>query len=530
MIYTYIDEKTKEEIEEICRVPKLFRLSRRECYHNPSYFMYHYLGLKPFSYQYMVMEAFRKGYGKLIMCTSRQVGKSIMLAVLALWCAFHNTHPGGIGKNTTVGIISHTEDQSRKIINEIRKLISIGDRRVAHITDGRIRKQYSSQIDQNSPNNTTQITFKNNCWIKSFPPTNKARGESFSLLFIDEAAYVDKLIFTEVLEPTVSATNGKIILTSTPKGMGNYFFELFDPYDEQGCLDEEHEYKRFWFQWEQCENEVQRKKIEEKKVLAEKTGNMKSFRQEYEARFEEDTTAFFSAKFVDGAVDEKLNQIYEWKRTECSMGIDYGITESKTVITVSTQMEDGTIQLLSQFVYPPNQGDISIIGDVQDLMGRYNITKIVVDKCPQGYKTNNEMIALGWPVEEFNFRSAQETIRSEINKNRGYYGFRAKLCQGKIKIPPIKELIKEMKTLQEEQRIINVSIHKPKHGSDDRIDSFMMSTIEWITDDNDKFDAKIVNAPDFKTMEKRAYRCDPVWDFVQQNPKFKFTHNQLGGK
>ena len=51
------------------------------------------------------------------------------------------------------------------------------------------------------------------------------------LLIVDEAAFVDGENFKDAMEPTISAVDGHIILSSTPKGQGNFFFELFDPFD-----------------------------------------------------------------------------------------------------------------------------------------------------------------------------------------------------------------------------------------------------------------------------------------------------------
>ena len=204
---------------------------------DPSSFSMHVLGITPYTYQHLVLQkSISDKTNRLIICKSRQIGISICLAVLAIWYAAYNKANGGKGtgihKNTKVGIISKSDSQSKKLMREIQSMIwsSKHDFKLLVKQEGR------------TPLNKSEMHFSNG-WIKCYPPTDSCRGESFDLVIVDEAAFVDAEIFKDAIEPTVSAVNGKIILSSTPKGQSGFFWELFDPEN----IKESHEYERFWF-------------------------------------------------------------------------------------------------------------------------------------------------------------------------------------------------------------------------------------------------------------------------------------------
>ena len=62
--------------------------------------------------------------------------------------------------------------------------------------------------------------------FRSGDDPDNLRGEGPLLIVLDEAAYVTRELWEEVLRPSLAETGGKGILKSTPKGK-NYFFEMF---------------------------------------------------------------------------------------------------------------------------------------------------------------------------------------------------------------------------------------------------------------------------------------------------------------
>jgi len=505
----YIDERNK-----ICKPPESGEIDLKRAEEEITYFSYHILGIKAYTFQHQIYKKSNL-FKRLAICSSRQIGKSISVATIALWAAILNKFPSGIHKNTKVCIVSRSDDQAKKLMLEIKKLIVIGDNWMKN-TMG--EKNYiSNRLDPYGANNLEVATFSNGCTIKCFPPTGAIRGETADVVIIDEAAGVDDITFQEDIEPTVSSTAGRIILTSTPKGQSGMWFDLFDPFDKLS----KHEYERLWFPWTVCENKDQRKMIKEKYEQSKLNGDTRHFDQEYNALFTVDADAFFNSEKVDAGVLKDFQQQNNWKTTPCCIGLDYGMTNCHTVITISTLDTDEKVKLIYQYSYPLDSDDNMIYSDIKELMLKFKTVKIIADDCPQGNSINQRMRNQGLPIELFNFRSEQNKASQDgYNRNTGYYQFRNWLNRNRIKYPNIPELITEMKALQEIRKEINVSIKKPRSGFDDRIDSFMMSTLPFISEDSQGVESTVLDYSHPSTMERHSVREDKVWANIKAETRW----------
>mgnify|MGYP006300641825 CR=1 FL=1 len=237
MRYTQVPKKIKLELNRMKKEP----FSPATCFAHPSYFTHHFLGMTPYSYQHLILRRFRdiekgrKGDFKndrIIVCKGRQMGLSFCFAWLAIWAAFTNKFPSGPFKNTKVGIVSRSDGQAKKLMREIQNLIWHSEKGLG---DHVVRTKGKSL-------SKTEIHFKNG-WIKCFPPTDAILGETLDLLIVDEAAMVDDEVFNTAMRPTLSKSNGKMILSSTPRGQKGFFFEIFDPFNMRN----DNNFKRYWF-------------------------------------------------------------------------------------------------------------------------------------------------------------------------------------------------------------------------------------------------------------------------------------------
>lgn len=469
-------ERLKKERDKYCTpLEHGESVSLRLVKANTGYFMYHMLGIKPYLWQYRAFKELDKGSKRNIFCTSRQsLGKSTMLAVYALKMAFYNLMPHKSTLNTTrVGIISATEDQSKKLVNDIRSLIYKGDEWVRMITKGKVEKFFSSQLDntKNAKNSQSVITFKNGSSISCYPPTNKVRGFTFNILMIDEAAFIEEdEFFYEIALPTISKTDGQLIITSTPRGQRGFFYELFDPNDEK----DGNGFFRLWLDWTHIEDPKEKKRIESIRDLYYATGREREFDQEYMALFTIDKDSFFDSEDVDKAVDPALSKQDSYFGL-CDLGIDFGgMGHSKTVLTISTLDDDGIIKLIWDYEYKDGE-EIHLIDDIKELVKKFNIQRIIADDCPEGKSYIESLEHAGFNVHRMNF--AKEKVKK-------YVQFRSKLRQGKIKFYKNKKLIAEMKSLEAIETVRTTKIQKPSGGSDDMIDSFVMSTYFYTEEDN----------------------------------------------
>lgn len=263
--YTQIHSAYLQEIRD-CSNPFIFQ-------QNPSWrttlFSIKKLGITPYKYQHLLWKHYHTDK-RVITTKSRQIGVSTAKQIFSLDCVENNLYPSGIHNNTKIGIVSRDAKASTKMLREI---LELGRKQDAFNENN----EFKEMIDFNAPNNMTQITLKNKCWIKCFAPTESIRGETFDISLPDEGAFIDDEIFYNCIVPTVSKTNGKILPSSTPNGQKGWFFETFDPFDKFKV----HEYTRFWFFWKQCEDPQMLKIIRQQREIAKMKGNLKNFDQEY---------------------------------------------------------------------------------------------------------------------------------------------------------------------------------------------------------------------------------------------------------
>ena len=155
---------------------------------------------------------------------------------------------------------------------------------------------------------------------------------------------------------------------------------------------------------------------------------------------------------------------------------------------------------------------------IPNLKERYDMKWIVADDCPQGYRTNQQLENEGYPLVRFDFRGnggRAEDFKGG-NKHKWYYSYRAALKKGIIKYPYIRELVAEMKSLQEVRMLVQTAIRKPDNGFDDRIDGEVMATSVLIGEESN-FDSMLAETGKIiDTNPRRAFR-DLEWDRIQSS-------------
>ena len=189
----------------------------KKCKNDPIYFMINYLkvahptkGAVPFKlydYQIDMVKCIHENKDVVILA-SRQLGKTTVAAMYMLWFS---------------------------MFNEDKKCI-IASKAMNHATEimSRIKFAYEELPDWIKAGckfyNRTSIEFDNGSKIKCEATSEKTgRGESPSILFIDEIAFINRRVQEEMwasITPALS-TGGKFILTSTPNGDGDLFATIW---------------------------------------------------------------------------------------------------------------------------------------------------------------------------------------------------------------------------------------------------------------------------------------------------------------
>ena len=269
-------------------------------------------------------------------------------------------------------------------------------------------------------------------------------------------------------------------------GNTGFFYEAIDP----DHMDVENGYERIWFShtiWDDDSEECIRYQefVAQEKERLGKEGRLREWQQEYEASFTVTQASFFLNEDIDAQTKNSV-QYYEWQETPCSLGIDYGLSSSRTVLTIRT-LHQGKIRQLFQYECPAGF-DNNLLTDptwehsIQSLKRRYNLFVIVPDDSAPGDQTNRWLEQYsGIPVKKYNFRSDQMSKTDGVNRNCAAYSYRAKLKDGTLEIPAWnKTQIFQMKTIQETVQKILISIKSPEGHLCDCFDSDMMACIPFL--------------------------------------------------
>jgi len=486
MDYTTISEGFMQLYEDRLKVKDGFKPNwakiRESAKEDPAIFAKYFLGIVPFVYQYMLLLDKSK---RIAVCSSRQIGKTWVVVILALFHAMYNP-------NSSVLIFSKSTGQAKKFLREMKKIIFFGQQNLnqehsKHKCPFKLDEEPAwtlpEEIDDKKPNNTEEFTLTNGSVIRSLPPTDSSRGYTGDLVIVDEAAFVPDEIFDTVIEPTVRFTGGRIVLLSTPNGQKGFFYHYFDPEDKRRPLPDDETpftYSRYWWDWTICPNEeIKQMTMDKKKDL-----DPIRFAQEYEAKFTSTADAFFQQRKIEEATDDDLPHLFEDKTRNYTCGIDYGMTKSRTVITLSyLDEEHDEVRLAYQREYPGGYDNNNLRGQIEDLESRFNIFQYVVDDCPQGQDINFWLEGKGKNVIRIYFGRDKIAMfwrfKSAMNKRSDSEG-------RKVRFPFVPELISQMQVLQQrDNKRGSVIIEKPIGGLDDRIDSFVLSTYPYLIVDTE---------------------------------------------
>jgi hypothetical protein len=126
--------------------------------------------------------------------------------------------------------------------------------------------------------NKGSIKFSNNSEVLAAATSSSSiRGLSLNVVFLDEFAFVNKAneFYTSTYPVITSGSDTKVIITSTPNGVGNMFYKLW-----QGAIQNANSFKPFTIKWW----EVPGRDEAWKQQTIENTSELQ-FRQEFEVDF-----------------------------------------------------------------------------------------------------------------------------------------------------------------------------------------------------------------------------------------------------
>ena len=155
--------------------------------------------------------------------------------------------------------------------------------------------------DLNETNLTVRIKKSNSTIsLKSADQPDALRGTGINFLILDEFADIDKRTWFEVLRASISDTLGDVLFTGTPRGYGNWSYEMY----LKGKQDEEWES----FQFTTLDGGmVDKRELEQARLDLD----VRTFRQEFEGTFENYAGAvYYNFHPVESVNDKQI----DWKK------------------------------------------------------------------------------------------------------------------------------------------------------------------------------------------------------------------------
>lgn len=210
---------------------------------------------------------------------------------------------------------------------------------------------------------TIQLRNGSTIALKGADNYDSLRGVGLDFLVLDEFADIDPEAWFETLRPTLSDKQGRALFIGTPKGIGNWAYEIY-----QNSLDDTDNWRSYTFTTIDG-GQVPQEEIEQaRKDLDERT-----FRQEYLATFET-----FSGR-IYYAFDRALNvRKYEGNTPDVVyVGMDFNIDPMSAV--VATRLGDALHIIDEVRIFSSNTAEM-----IQELKQRFPKSKIWVYPDPAG--------------------------------------------------------------------------------------------------------------------------------------------------
>ena len=235
-----------------------------------------------------------------------------------------------------------------------------------------------------------EVFFENGGYIaaKSADNPQRLRGEGLDFLVMDEAAFIKGEVWREVLRPTLTERKGSALFISTPMGMNNWFYDLWNNAQE----DDNWETFRF------ATTDNPAIDPDEVEVAKKEVGSI-IFTQEYLAEFVEDGQSLFKPHWL--SYFQKTEDALwtggggTWDPLELSHfgAVDIAVTTSSssdyTAIIDFAKHNDGTL-----FVNDVKQIKVEgpdVLPEIKNMYDRYKWSHVCIEKVGLS-KTVSQML------------------------------------------------------------------------------------------------------------------------------------------
>ena len=283
----------------------------RRCRSDPLYFIENHCkiihvdrGLVPFApyeYQKKMIRHFDSTRFSIVLAC-RQSGKSITSVAYLLWYALFKP-------DQTIAILANKEATAKEMLARVTLML-----------------EHTPKFLQAGCKalNKKSIEFENNSRIFSAATSSSSiRGQSCSMIFLDELAFVDKAseFYTSTYPVISSGKESRVIITSTANGVGNLFNRLWT-----GAQQGTNKYKPFQVNWHDVPGRDEAWRAE----TISNTSEMQ-FEQEYGNSFLKTGNSLIDADTLMQQKTREPLKVYEDGRLNCYVAPLAGHTYVMTV-------------------------------------------------------------------------------------------------------------------------------------------------------------------------------------------------------
>ena len=367
---------------------------------NPTEFFRQIVGFEPTNYQKELISLFQQNQF-LAARWCRQSGKSWIISALLLWYAV--THP-----DSYICIVAPGLRQSKLVLRRISAF-------ARKLPPGMVLKTQR-----------TIIHFTNGSTIEALPNNPEGiRGYTLQIAYWDETNLTpnDTELFDAILF-ALSATNGKLVCSSTPWNTDSVFWRICNHPDYK-------DWTKSHVTWQEAlePNGPLKANILEK-IRKQYAEDPARWRREMEAEWAEDQDVWLSQSLIAKCIDPNL-ELLEFEKNqkgEFYAGLDLGKHEDYSVLTITQKTED-KLHLAHLKIFPLGTSYASVIGYIKALNDRWNnLQKIHVDMTGVGDYITEDMANAGISnVEGITFTMPRKQEMATLLKQR--------MLEGKYRFP-----------------------------------------------------------------------------------------------
>ena len=195
------------------------------------------------------------------------------------------------------------------------------------------------------------------------------RGTGLNFLILDEFADIDKRTWFEVLRASVADTLGDVLMCGTPKGYGNWSYEMY----LKGKQDDQ------WGSYQYTTIQggmVSKAEIEQ----AKQDIDIRTFRQEFEGTFENYAgSVYYNFHPVESVIDRKI----DWEKP-LHIGMDFNVDPMSACVT---QIEKDKIYAVDEIIIYSSNTD-EMCQEIRDRYGSKAQIFIYPDPASRQRKTS----------------------------------------------------------------------------------------------------------------------------------------------